>query len=55
MRNKVRKSLAFLLVKKPNTPKTGDSANLTLWTCLLAASALGIITLLAALLKRNQK
>ena len=43
------------LVKKPNTPKTGDSANLTLWTCLLAASALGIITLLAALLKRNQK
>lgn len=43
------------LVKKPNIPKTGDSANLTLWTCLLAASALGIITLLAALLKRNQK
>ena len=43
------------LVKKPNTPKTGDSANLTLWTCLLAASALGIITWLAALLKRNQK
>ena len=41
--------------KKTNTPKTGDSANLTLWTCLLAASALGIVTLLAALMKRKQK
>lgn len=41
--------------KKTNTPKTGDSANLTLWTCLLAASALGIITFLAALVKRKQR
>lgn len=39
--------------KKTNTPKTGDSANLTLWTCLLAASALGIITVLVAFLKRS--
>lgn len=48
-------SAAPVIKKKTNTPKTGDSANLTLWTCLLAASALGIITLLAALMKRKQK
>lgn len=40
-------------MKKTTTPKTGDSANLTLWTCLLAASALGIITVLVAFLKRS--
>ena len=42
-------------VKKSNTPKTGDSANLTPWICLLTASALVISTLLAAILKRRQK